>query len=30
VIPDTGHAPHQEAPQQFAALLTEFIASLSR
>jgi pimeloyl-ACP methyl ester carboxylesterase len=30
VIPGTGHAPHQEAPQQFAALLTEFIAGLTR
>jgi pimeloyl-ACP methyl ester carboxylesterase len=29
VIPGTGHAPHQEAPQQFAALLTEFIGDLS-
>ena len=29
VIPGAGHAPHQEAPQQFAALLTEFISDLS-
>lgn len=28
VIPGVGHAPHQEAPQQFAALLTEFIGDL--
>jgi pimeloyl-ACP methyl ester carboxylesterase len=29
VIPGVGHAPHQEAPQQLAALLTEFIEDLS-
>nr|WP_277611082.1 alpha/beta hydrolase [Streptomyces scabichelini] len=28
VMPGVGHAPHQEAPQQFAALLTEFIGGL--
>jgi len=28
VIPGTGHAPHQEASKQFAALLTEFIGDL--
>jgi pimeloyl-ACP methyl ester carboxylesterase len=28
VIPGTGHALHQEAPQQFAALLTEFMGDL--
>lgn len=28
VIPGAGHAPHQEAPQQFAALLAEFIGDL--
>jgi pimeloyl-ACP methyl ester carboxylesterase len=28
VIPDVGHAPHQEAPQQFAALLAEFVGDL--
>jgi pimeloyl-ACP methyl ester carboxylesterase len=30
LIPGTGHAPHQEAPAQFAALLTEFIEALGR
>jgi pimeloyl-ACP methyl ester carboxylesterase len=30
VIPRAGHALHQEAPQQFAALLTEFIEGLAR
>jgi pimeloyl-ACP methyl ester carboxylesterase len=30
VIPCVGHAPHQEAPQQFADLLTEFIDDLGR
>jgi len=30
LIHGTGHAPHQEAPQQFAALLTEFIGDLDR
>lgn len=30
LIPGAGHAPHQEAPQQFAALLTEFIGDLGR
>lgn len=28
LIPGAGHAPHQEAPRQFAALLTEFISDL--
>ncbi|MFF4214097.1 alpha/beta fold hydrolase [Streptomyces sp. NPDC001796] len=28
VIQGVGHAPHQEAPQQFATLLTEFIGDL--
>jgi len=28
VIPGAGHALHQEAPQQFAALLTEFMEDL--
>jgi pimeloyl-ACP methyl ester carboxylesterase len=28
LIPGAGHAPHQEAPQQFAALLTDFSADL--
>ena len=28
VIPGAGHAPHQEVPKQFAALLTEFIGDL--
>jgi pimeloyl-ACP methyl ester carboxylesterase len=30
VIPGTGHAPHQEAPQRFAGLLTEFSSDLGR
>jgi pimeloyl-ACP methyl ester carboxylesterase len=30
VIPGAGHAPHQEVPQRFAALLTEFSADLGR
>jgi pimeloyl-ACP methyl ester carboxylesterase len=28
LIPGAGHAPHQETPQQFAALLTDFIGDL--
>ncbi|MCO6000257.1 alpha/beta fold hydrolase [Actinoallomurus rhizosphaericola] len=28
LIPHAGHAPHQETPQQFAALLTDFIGDL--
>ena len=28
LIPGAGHAPHQEVPQQFAVLLTEFIEDL--
>jgi pimeloyl-ACP methyl ester carboxylesterase len=28
VIPGVGHTPHQEAPEQFAALMTEFIGDL--
>ncbi|MFG1603188.1 alpha/beta fold hydrolase [Actinoplanes sp. NPDC049265] len=28
VLADAGHAPHQEAPQQFAALLSRFISDL--
>lgn len=30
VIPGVGHAPHQESPQQFGALLTEFMEDLDR
>jgi pimeloyl-ACP methyl ester carboxylesterase len=30
LIPGAGHAPHQETPQQFAALLTDFRADLGR
>jgi pimeloyl-ACP methyl ester carboxylesterase len=30
LIPGAGHAPHQEAPQQFAALLTDFSTDLGR
>jgi pimeloyl-ACP methyl ester carboxylesterase len=30
LIPRTGHAPHQEAPQQLAVLLTDFIVDLDR
>ncbi|MET0236234.1 MAG: alpha/beta hydrolase [Kibdelosporangium sp.] len=30
LIPGVGHAPHQEAPEQFAALLTQFIGDLGR
>ncbi|HEX9039514.1 MAG TPA: hypothetical protein VF838_00660 [Trebonia sp.] len=30
LIPGAGHAPHQEVPQRFAALLTEFSADLGR
>lgn len=30
LIPGAGHAPQQEQPQQFAALLTDFIGDLSR
>ena len=30
LIHGAGHAPHQEAPQRFAALLTEFIDDLDR
>ncbi|MGA5454263.1 alpha/beta fold hydrolase [Streptomyces umbrinus] len=29
VIPDTGHAPHQEAPKALAAVLTDFMADLA-
>ncbi|PYC63390.1 alpha/beta hydrolase [Micromonospora arborensis] len=29
VLAGVGHAPHQEAPQQFAALLSEFIGDLA-
>jgi pimeloyl-ACP methyl ester carboxylesterase len=28
VIPDAGHALHQEAPQRFTALLTDFTSDL--
>jgi pimeloyl-ACP methyl ester carboxylesterase len=28
VIPGVGHALHQEAPRQFAALLTDFVGGL--
>jgi pimeloyl-ACP methyl ester carboxylesterase len=28
ILPGTGHAPHEEAPQEFAAVLSEFIAEL--
>ena len=28
LLPGVGHAPHQEAPQRFAALLTEFLGDL--
>ncbi|MGH3187459.1 MAG: alpha/beta fold hydrolase [Streptosporangiaceae bacterium] len=28
MIPDAGHAPHQEAPEAFTALLEDFIADL--
>ncbi|MFD7658983.1 alpha/beta fold hydrolase, partial [Actinosynnema sp. NPDC059797] len=28
VLPGTGHAPHEEAPEEFAAVLTEFLAHL--
>jgi pimeloyl-ACP methyl ester carboxylesterase len=30
LIPGAGHAPHQEVPQRFGALLTEFSADLGR
>jgi pimeloyl-ACP methyl ester carboxylesterase len=30
LIPGAGHAPHQEAPREFAALLTDFIVDLDR
>ncbi|HET9655148.1 MAG TPA: alpha/beta hydrolase [Kineosporiaceae bacterium] len=30
VIPGAGHAPHQETPDTFAALLTDFIADVDR
>lgn len=30
VIPGAGHAPHQEVPERFAGLVSEFIASLDR
>jgi pimeloyl-ACP methyl ester carboxylesterase len=30
VVPGVGHAPHQEAPQVFASLLTEFIDDLDQ
>ena len=29
LIPGAGHAPHQEAPGEFADLLDEFIADLA-
>jgi pimeloyl-ACP methyl ester carboxylesterase len=29
VLPGVGHAPHEEAPQEFAAMLTEFITDLA-
>lgn len=28
LLPDTGHAPHLEAPEKFAEILTEFITDL--
>jgi pimeloyl-ACP methyl ester carboxylesterase len=28
VIPGAGHAPHREAPDRFAALLADFMASI--
>ena len=30
LLPSAGHAPHHEAPQQFAVLLTDFITDLDR
>ncbi|PRY36838.1 alpha/beta fold hydrolase [Umezawaea tangerina] len=30
LIPGTGHAPHQEAPRRFAALLAEFLDDVGR
>ena len=30
LIPGAGHAPHQETPQRFASLLTDFAAELGR
>lgn len=29
VLPGTGHAPHEEAPQEFAAVLAQFITELA-
>ena len=28
LIPGAGHAPHQETPEQFAALLDQFISDI--